>query len=318
MSQRPSAGRALVNGLGDVARAPLLLIGVALLTLIIVLPFAGVLESRLQSSLSVQPHVNLDETEIDPEWWMEFRDHARGLEATFTPAVLGFAATLDGISNVVDGKAIPLPIVAPLLLSVAAWAFMWGGILHRFNTGRGAGVRGFLRSGRAHFVSFMAIAIVAAIVNLILYLTVHKLLFGPVHAVLTGMTSTERDAFFVRIVLYLIFFSLIAIVSLIADYARVAAVRGGVSSTTSVIGVSIAFIRRNAGRVALLFVLTGAIFVATTVAYGSLEVIGGSEVGGWRAIAIGQAYVLVRLAIRLTFAASELRLFTANQTAAAE
>ena len=59
-------------------------------------------------------------------------------------------------------------------------------------------------------------------------------------------------------------------------------------------------------------------FVIVTIAYGTLEVYGGSRVGGWRAVAIGQAYVLVRLALRLLFAASELRLFNANQAAAAE
>ena len=67
-----------------------------------------------------------------------------------------------------------------------------------------------------------------------------------------------------------------------------------------------------------LYLMTGAIFVVITIAYGTLEIYGGSQVGGWRAIAIGQAYVLVRLAIRLTFAASELRLFSANHAAAAQ
>ncbi|HJU41487.1 MAG TPA: hypothetical protein VJ691_01690, partial [Vicinamibacterales bacterium] len=76
--------------------------------------------------------------------------------------------------------------------------------------------------------------------------------------------------------------------------------------------------RRQAAAVVLLFALIGAIFISITVGYGVLEVAGGSAVGGWRAVAIGQAYVLIRLAIRLTFAASELRLFNANQAAAAE
>jgi hypothetical protein len=97
MSQPVSPLRALLLGITDVLRAPWLLIAVAAITLLTAAPFAGVLDSRLQQSLSVQPQVSLDETEIDPEWWMEFREHARGLEATFTPAVLGFAATLDGI-----------------------------------------------------------------------------------------------------------------------------------------------------------------------------------------------------------------------------
>jgi hypothetical protein len=313
MSRRTSPLRALLLGIADVVRAPLTLIAVALITLAVTLPFAAVLQSRLQASLSVQPPVSLNETEIDPEWWMEFREYARGLEATFTPAVLGFAATLDGISNLLDGKAPPAGIIAPLVLSIVVWAFLWGAILTRFRDGDG-----FLRGGLSYFVRFVMVAAAAAIVNLVLYLTVHRVLFGPVHAALVGMTSSERDAFFVRIVLYVIFFSTIGFVSLVADYARVAAVVGGATSVGAMMRTSLAFVRSRFGAVVTLFLLTGLIFVIVTIAYGMLEVAGGSEVGGWRAVAIGQLYVLVRLAIRLTFAASELRLFSANQAAAAE
>lgn len=310
--------RALAQGIADVIRAPLLLAGVAIIMLLITLPFAAVLQSRLQSSLSVQPHISLDETEIDAEWWMEFRRHARGLAATFTPAVLGFAATLDGISNILDGRAIPAALAAPLLVSMAAWAFIWGGVLQRFHRGRAIGIGGFVRAGAALFVPFVVIAIVAAAVNLLLFLAIHRLLFGPVHTALVAVTTTERDAFIVRVILYVVFFTLVAAVTVVADYARIAAVSGRNSGPVRLLRTSIAFVRRHPGSVVWLFVLTGAIFVVITVAYGVLDVAGGSAIGGWRAVAIGQAYVLIRLAIRLTFAASELRLFNANQTAAAE
>lgn len=309
---------ALLQGIVDVLKAPLMLIAIAIVTLAIALPFAAVLHSRLQQSLSLQPQINLADTEIDPEWWVEFREHARGLEATFTPAILGFASTLDGLSGVLDGRGLPMAILAPFVLSVVVWAFIWGGALHRFQRGHAIGVGGFFRAGGAHLVSFMTIAVIAAVVNVVLYLTVHKLLFGPVHRALVAMTSTERDAFFVRVALYLVFFSLVALVSLIADYARVAAVSGRAASTPAMIGAAIAFIRRHPGAVIALYVITGLMFVVTTVAYGTLEIYGGSQVGGWRAILIGQAYVLVRLAIRLTFAASELRLLNANHAAAAQ
>ena len=310
--------RALVQGIADVLKAPIMLIAIAIVTLAIALPFAAVLHSRLQQSLAMQPQVSLADTEIDPEWWMEFREHARGLEATFTPAILGFASTLDGLSGVLDGRGLPAAILLPFALSVVAWAFVWGGALHRFQRGRAIGLGGFVKAGRAHLLSFMTIAVVAAVVNIVLYVTVHRVLFGPVHRALVAMTTTERDAFFVRVALYLVFFSLVACVSLIADYARVAAVTGKAASMPAMIGAALDFIRRHTGAVIALYVITGAIFLVTTVAYGTLEIYGGSQVGGWRAILIGQAYVLFRLALRLTFAASELRLFNANHAAAAQ
>lgn len=305
-------------GVADVAKAPLLLIGVAIVMLVIAAPFAAVLQEQLQESLSVQPHVSLDDTEIDPEWWMEFRAHARGLAATFTPAVLGFAATLDGLSGVLDGRAIPAAVLAPLLVSIVAWAFLWGGVLHRFQQRRAIGIRAFLRASAAHLPRFLLVAAAAAVVNLLLFLTLHKLLFGPVHGLLVALTTTERDAFLVRVGLYVVFFAFVVSVSLVADYARVAAVAGRAASAGQMIAQSMRFVSRRLAAVVALYLMTGAIFVIVTIAYGTLEVYGGSQVGGWRAVAIGQAYVLVRLALRLLFAASELRLFNANQAAAAE
>ena len=308
---------ALAQGLVDVLKAPLVVIAVALVTLVIALPFAAALQADLQQSLSVQPHVSLAETEIDPEWWMEFRAHARGLAATFTPAVIGFAATLDGLSGVLDGRGLPLAILGPLVLSVVAWAFLWGGVLQRFQQQRGIGVGGFFRAGRAHVLHFAGIAAAAALVNVLLYLTVHRILFGPVHRALVALTSTERDAFLVRVALYLIFFALVALVSLIADYARVAAVAGRQPSLPSMVRTATSFVRGHLLAVVSLYLMTGLIFVLVTVAYGTLEIYGGSRVGGWRAVAIGQAYVFVRLGIRLAFASSELRLFNANHAATA-
>jgi hypothetical protein len=315
MTSTVSPIRALAQGLADVLKAPLMLIAIAIATILVALPFAALLNFELQESLSVQPQVNLADTEIDPEWWMEFREHATGLAATFTPAVLGFAATLDGLSHVMDGRRPPTAILLPLFLSIVVWAFLWGGVLERFQQRRGVGVGGFLRAGARHLVPFIAIAAGAAIVNLILYLTLHKLLFGPVHRALVAMVSTERDAVLIRVFLYLIFFAFVVLVSMIADYARVSAVAAPSRSLAGAVGRSTAFIRSHFGAVITLYLITGAIFVVITIAYGVLEVYGGSQVGGWRAVAIGQAYVFARLGIRLAFASSELRLFNPSHTA---
>jgi hypothetical protein len=75
-----------------------------------------------------------------------------------------------------------------------------------------------------------------------------------------------------------------------------------------------AFVRDHLASVAALYLLMGTLFVAVTVAYGALEIYGGSQVSGWRAIAIGQAYIVARLAMRLSVAASELHLFRGRST----
>jgi hypothetical protein len=311
---RPSAARALAQGMSDVARAPWLVIAAAAITMAMALPFAVVLGTRLHASLASQPPVALAETEIDPEWWEEFRRHASGLEATFTPAVLGFAAALDSISGLLDGRQPPVAVLGPLALSIVAWAFLWGGMLRRFERGERIGLRRFVESGFALLPRFTAIAALAAAIMIVLYLTWHRLLFGPVYRSLASMTSVERDAFLVRVVLYLLFIAPLVVVGLIADYARIASVVGQPQSFGEAMRAGARFVRDYAGAVIMLFVMAAMILLIVTLAYGALEVYGGSQVSGWRAVAIGQLYILFRLAMRLAIAASELRLFARGAT----
>ena len=311
---RLTPGRALAQGAAQVLRAPHLVVMVAVVTMTMAAPFAAVLGSRLQASLAMQPPISLDETEIDAEWWQEYRAHARGLEATFTPAVVGFAATLDGISAVLDGRRPPLPILLPLLLSMAVWSFLWGGLLRRFAAARAIGARAFVRAGADLAPRFFGIALVAAIIVGVLYVTVHAALFGPVYRFLAPPDAGELSRFLVRALLYVLFLIPLALVSLVADYARAAASLGRGSSVAGAIRSGGTFVRANLRSVASLYLTTAAVFAAITVAYGALEIYGGSEVGGWRAIAIGQAYILLRLAIRLTTAASGLRLLESDTT----
>lgn len=306
--------RAFVQGLSAVLRAPLLIVAVSVATMLVALPFAIVLGSRVQASLASQPPVALAETEIDPEWWQEYRAQARGLEATFTPAIVGFAAALDGISAVLDGRQPPLAVVGPVALSILAWAFLWGGILSRYHAGQARGVRAFTAAGLRHLPRFIAIAVIAAVVIVSLYLTLHAVLFGPIHQFLVSRTATELGRFLVRVVLYIAFFAPVALVGLVADYARVASVTGAAESLGQSWRAGVTFVRANAGPTITVYLLIGALFVAATVAYGTLEIYGGSQVGGWRAIAIGQAYIVMRLVLRLTSAAAGLRLFATRAT----
>lgn len=306
--------RAFMSGVAAVVTAPMVVIAAAALTMLMALPFAVVLGSRVQHSLSTQPPVALDETEIDPEWWQEFRAHARGLEATFTPAIIGFAAPLDSLSAVLDGRRPALAVLAPIALSIVGWAFFWGGALRRFNGRSAIGPRAFIAEGARFLPRFVIIAIAAALAIVVLYFTLHAIMFGPVYHWLASRASSERTAFFARVVLYAVFFAPVAIVGLIADYARVASVIGSARGAGDSLRAGLAFVRTHFSAVLGVYLLGAALFVLVTVAYGTLEIYGGSQVGGWRVIAIGQFYILIRLGIRLSAAAAGLRLFAARST----
>ncbi|MGH9386670.1 MAG: hypothetical protein ACRD2N_20565 [Vicinamibacterales bacterium] len=300
--------RAVASGLLTVLAAPLLVAGVLVATLAVAIPFGVVLGSRLQAALAQQQPVSAGAPDIDPEWWMEYREHTRGLEATFTPTILGFAAPLDNLSALLDASPRPWALAGPVALSGLAWAFLWGGTLHRFTRASRTSVREFMANGFAHWPRLAVISGAAAVFYVLLYATVHALLFGPVYGRLAAYASSERDAFLFRVVLYLIFGALLLAAALVVDYARIAVVSSRSSSAWVAIRTSARFVREHTVAAAGVYFCYGALFAALLIVYGASEIYGGTRLGGWRAVAIGQAYIVVRLVLRLALAASEVKL----------
>ena len=300
---------ALGGGLMRVLSSPLIVAAAIAAMLIITVPFAMTVGSELQTALANQPPISRDAGEIDPEWWFEFRQHAGGLLATFTPAIIGFAAPLDNLSAMLDGSRRPLALLLPSLLAIVVWSFLWGGALERF--AHGSSRSGFFAAGARTFTRFLVISLLAAAVLVLLYLTIHPLLFGILAPKLEASAGSERAAFMLRSVLYLVFGAVLIVLSLVADYARAAIVMGSAASAIDALREGARFVRGHFGAAATLYVLTGLLFVALMIVYGYVDIYGGSRVTGWRGIAIAQAYIVARLVIRLTFGASELRLYRA-------
>ena len=303
--------RALIDGLGDVLRAPALVIASVAAMLIIAVPFGAVLGVRVQQSLSHQQPIAHDATEIDADWWQEFLEHADGIAATFTPTIIGFAAPLDNLSSLLDGTQRPLILIVPITIAIVAWAFVWGAALERFAPG-GAGA-GVWRGGMRTLMPYTAISALAAALVLLLYYTVHPLLFGVIGDRLRMAASDERSAFAARIVLYVIFGSLLVVISIVADYARIRLALSPRLPVKSSIAESWRFVRTHSGSVFSLYLANGALFVMLLAIYAAVEIAGDVQVGGWRGVAIAQAYIIARIVIRLTFAASALHLYRALQ-----
>lgn len=317
--------RAVASGVLDVIRSPWLIAGAAIITVMAALPFALIVGDRLQEALANQPPIALGSGEIDADWWSEFRAHAEGLAATFTPTVIGFAAPLDNLSAVLDGTLRPLPLLAPIAVAMLAWAWFWGVALTRFaeqgslapppaGRQRARSFRAAGAAGVVHFPRFVVISAAAAVAQLILYLTVHRVLFSVIYERSIGDGTPEPVAFAVRVALYVVFGIVLATVSLVADYTRIVDVVDRPATVGVMMRTGVGFVREHYGAVLAQFVLTGLLFVMLLAVYGTIDIYGGARVAGWRGIAIAQAYILGRLIIRLTFAASEMRLFQALRT----
>lgn len=297
-----------MQGAWTVVRSPGIVVLVVCVTVLSAVPFALVVGSAVQESLANRPPVAQPFDDIDGEWWMQFRAQASGLAATFAPTILGFAAPLSNLSALLDGEPQPWALFVPLLLTVIVWSVLWGGILDRYAVEPSGGL-GRFGSRAIHFASRMlTVGAIAAAINLALFVTLHPLLFDVLYEPLAAAAGSERNAFIARVLLYIVFGSVLIAVSLAADYTRIAIVAHD-RPVADAARIAVAFVRQQLSTVVTLYLLVATLFVAGFVTYGLVETYGGSRVGGWRAVAIGQAFVLGRLGIRLLFAASESRLF---------
>ena len=158
----------------------------------------------------------------------------------------------------------------------------------------------------------MAITMLAAAANLLIYLSVHAVLLGTLYDAIAASVSTERDAFLARVALYAVFAAVLALLNAVFSFARIAIVAHGERNIVRALTRAWLFVRACLTSVTSLYVIFATVFVLAMIAYGALELAGGSRVGGWRAVAIGQAFIAFRLALRLGLGASQVRLAAAS------
>jgi len=301
---------ALRDGIRQVNRAPVVLACVFALTLLTALPFSLIMRDSLRAHLGSSMAADRAALGVDHQWWTEFTAQAGPLGRTFATTIIGFAAVLDNLSTLVDAES-----RTPAILWLGAgylllWLFLSGGILDRYARARPTRTHEFFAACGIYFIRFLRLAPFIALTYYALFAYVHPLLFGTLYDNLTRDVTVERTAFLWRLALYVIFGSMLALASIVFDYAKVRAV---VEDRRSMIGALAAgqrFVRRNAGAVAGLFLLNGFMFAGVLMLYAFVAP--GAGWNGplmWAGFVISQMYLLARLWVRLVFFASETALF---------
>lgn len=292
-------------------RAPAVLVAVWLLTALTSLPLAVALQRTLASHLDSGMAADAAASGVNYAWMQGFGDQASGLGATFKPTIIGFGATLDSLSGLLDNVSRPREIVAAAVVYATLWLFCSGGIITRYMCNDRTGSRGFLADSGEYFVRFLRLGIVMAIVYGVLFRCVHGWLFGRVYDWLVHDLTVERTAFLIRVALYAVFGLLLAACNIVFDYAKVRTVVDGRRSMIGAIAASARFIRRHAGAALALYITDFVLFLGAVAMYGVAAPSAGP--GGWSiwvALAIGQGYVLLRLSVKLIFYASETALYS--------
>ena len=298
---------AFVDGVNRVKRAPWLVIGVWLSTLLVAMPLALLLQEQIAAHLGSSMAAEAAAGGVNYDWWNEFLAQTSGVGLTFVPAILGFAAVLKNVSTVADASPLPTVILVPVAMQMALSVFLAGGLLDRLARDRAIGAGAFFSACGVYFGRFIRLGLIASAVYWALFGPYHQWLFDDLYPALTGELTVERTAFVIRLGLYIAFALPLFFFNILFDYAKIRAV---VEDRRSMIGAVVAswrFMRRQPIAVWALYKLNAFVFLAVVAIY--FVIAPGAAMPDAAAFAIGQLYIVLRVVVRLLFTASQVALF---------
>ena len=293
-----------------VTAAPALLGALWLITMLVSMPLALGVRDAIDRHLGASLEAESAAAGANFDWMQEFGGQASGLTTTFGPAVIGFAAVLDNLSAFVENDARPAIVASAAAIYLGAWVFLTGGIIDRYARDRVTRVHEFFSACGVFFFRFLRLGAAAWIVYAILFGVVHPYLFQDWYPWLTRDVTVERQAFFIRLSLYAAFGALLAAFNLLFDYAKVRAVVEDRRSMTVAFLAAVRFVKHNPSSAAALYLMNTALFALVLMLYALIAPgTGAAGASMWLGFAIGQAYVIARLWVKLIFWASETALF---------
>lgn len=304
---------AFTDGMRRVTRAPAVLLGMLLLTFLVALPPGLVLAGMIANSLGDSVAAETAASGVNYEWWQEFSAQATGVGAAFSPRTIGFGGVLDNVSSVLDNRSHPLVLAGVGAAYLLVWVFLVGGILDRLARNRRVRAAAFFSACGVFFFRFLRLGLVALAAYAVLFGFLHSWLFDALYPWATHNLVVERTAFLLRVVLYLVFGGLLLACNLLFDYAKIRAVVEDRRSMLGAIMAAFRFIRRHPADAAGLYLLDGLLFVALLAVYSVLAPgAGRSGWSLWAGLLVTQAYILLRLWVKLIFYASQISLFQAS------
>lgn len=299
--------RAWFGGLWRVLCAPVLVIAVYAMTLAITAPLGAVLHRSLPEQGTRLVPTTEDPVPADPDWLDEVSSEGRGLLPLLSPAIFGVAAPLSNLSAIVDATGWPLPVLGVVAVYWLTWMAIWGGVIARLASRRSPGPRALFDAARRSAPRVLALGVAGLAAYFILFLVLRAPLMGPLYNALAS-GAQERTAVGWWAALAAVFVVALASLAQVLDFARLSVVLDGLDVRPA-LARGLADVRRHLWSVVGLVVLTTVLFAALLAAYGAVEFIPGGSIPTLpRLIAIGQAYIVARLVLRLTLTAAQIRL----------
>ena len=298
---------AFLEGWRRVLRAPALTAAALAATFLLALPLGLVMQGALQAHLGPSLEAEGAAAGWNAGWAAEFGAQAQGLGRTFTGEFLGFGGTLAIISGLADRERVNPALAIAAAVSIVLWVFLSGGLLDRLARGRPVRTSHFFGACGVFFVRFLRLAVFVGAAYWALFRWLHPFLFSKIYHHFTRDMTQERDGIIVRTLLYVVFACAIALVNVVADFAKVRAVVEDRRSMIGALGASLRFIRRRAFRVTGLYLLNAIAFLVILRLW--LQLAPSAADPTWLALLAAEVYLLVRVWAKLAFMASEVVFF---------
>src|SRR5688572_16827756 len=210
---------AFVDGLNRVKRAPMLIVGLWLATVLVALPFAMMLQALIGEHLGASLAAESAAASVNFDWWNEFLAQTSGIGVSFVPAIIGFAAVMKNLGTVADATALPATIAVAVSAHTIVSLFLIGGVLDRLARDRAIGAAAFFSACGVYAVRFLRLALIATAVYWVLFVPYHGWLFDEIYPAMIEGVTVERTAFAYRAILYALFLIPLLLANLIFDYA---------------------------------------------------------------------------------------------------
>ena len=298
-------------GLWRAVSSPGMVLLLWLVNVAVTLPAAVIMSDSLESSIgSSLVHEDLA-AGFDMDWYGEFQQGAGGLEATFTPTVVGAGAFYNNIEGWLYGGLFELfpGVVALGVLYALLWALFVGGILDRFSNAGLFTLSRFFSAGGRFFFRFLRLAVLAGVFYYLIY-QLAGWLFERIGFWTRDVTVERTVLIYVMLGTAIVVF-LLTLVNAAFDYAKIATfVEDRRSMLLSALR-GIRFVLSNPAKTLGFYYALGILGVLllglyTFVAPGAAQ---STVTGVALAFLIGQAYLVAKLMLRLAFYGGQLSIY---------
>jgi hypothetical protein len=304
--------KAAFSGLGRVVRSPALVLFLWLVNVVVAIPLAVSMAGSIEESIGASlVHQSLRDG-FDMGWYGEFDARAQGVEKTLSPSLVGAGAFFDNIEAWLNGRLFEMlpALVALGVVYALLWALFLGGILHRYSDRRGPfRLSEFFSRGGEFFFRFVRLAVLSGFLYYLVY-RFASWLFGRIEEATLDVT-VEKTVLGYVLAASLLVGLLLTLINMAFDYAKIATYKENRRSMVLAALKGFRLVLGNFGRATSLYYGLGFFGLVLLAVYHVLAPGPGQASVPSVAFAflVGQAYLVAKLVLRLTFYAGQMALY---------